>query len=333
MFNFLSKLLRGMKNGGFSLLLLTGFLFLIWGTFAPVGTIVWWLDRGAERLNIRTRELTRRVNSGKNDPNESSPVHSCYIVFLPGVGATENDLSDGENAFLDRLQQDQPQCLTVRSVFPYSAANQNIGGQQVFEFLWKFTERAEGWLELTKYILEARNAWRMAVSADNRYGLIYNQAIALTIVEQMEKKQPIPPSPDQPIQLILMGTSGGVQLALGAAPYIHKWLPVEITVVSFGGVFDGNEGFDVAQKIYHFRGERDLMEKVGGILFPSRWQWTIGSPYNRARREGRYIVKSSGNHEHEGDEGYFGQEPATNDGTTHTDLTLKQVNKLPIWSD
>ncbi|WP_199349502.1 hypothetical protein [Nostoc flagelliforme] len=321
-----------MRNGGFKLLLFAGFLLLIWGTFAPVGTIVWWLDRGSTKLDRKTRELTNRVNGEDSNSSLTSGGSHCYIVFLPGVGAEKNEVSPREEAFLDRLEQDQPQCLSVRNVFPYSAANQDLGGQKVFEFLWNVTEEAEGWLELTRYVLEARNVWRMAVSADNRYGPIYNQAIALTIIEQMEKQQPIPTSSKQPIQLILMGTSGGAQVALGTAPYIDKWLPVEITVVSFGGVFDGNEGFDVAKHIYHFRGERDWIENIGGIVFPSRWGWTVGSPYNRARRENRYTVYNSGPHEHQGEENYFGREVAKNDGTTYAELMVKQINQLPIWS-
>ncbi len=332
MLKFINKLLLWIRNGGFRLLLFTGFLLLIWGTFAPVGTIVWWLDRGATKLDRRTRELANRFDGEDSNPNLTSGVSRCYIVFLPGVGAEKNELSSREEAFLDRLEQDQPQCLSVRNVFPYSAANDNIGGQKVFEFLWNVTEEAEGWLELTKYILQARNIWRMAVSADNRYGRIYNQAIALTIIEQMEKEQPISISSKQPIQLILMGTSGGAQVALGAAPYLDKWLPVEITVVSYGGVFDGNEGFDVAKHIYHFRGERDWIENIGGIVFPSRWRWTVGSPYNRARREDRYTVYSSGPHKHQGEESYFGRKVAKDDGTTYAQLMVKQVNQLPIWS-
>ena len=331
MLKLFGKLFLWMRNGGFQLLLFAGVLLLIWGTFAPVGTVVWWLDRGAEKLDIRTRRLYQRVN---HDNANSDPAASrCYIVFLTGVGDTSADqLSSGEAAFLDSLEQAQPQCLTVRDVFPYSAANQDIGGQQIFVFLENVVEQADGWLELTKYLLELRNVWRMAISADNRYGFIYNQAIALSIAEQMENKQPIPSSSEQQIQLILMGTSGGVQVALGAAPYLNEWLPVDITIVSFGGVFDGNEGFDAAKHIYHFRGERDLIENIGGIVFPGRWQWTIGSPYNRARRQERYTAHSSGNHEHEGDEGYFGQEIAQDDGTTYLDLTLQKVKELPIWT-
>ncbi|WP_414529561.1 hypothetical protein [Nodularia chucula] len=332
MINLITKLLLWMRNGGLKLLIFAGVLLLVWGTFAPVGTVVWWLDRGADNLEIRTRKLYQRMNGDENDSNKTEAKH-CYIVFLTGVGDTSAyQLSSGEAAFLDSLEEKQPQCLTVRDVFPYSAANQDIAGQKIFELLENFVERADGWLESTKYLLQLRNVWRMAISADNRYGFIYNQAIALSIAEQMENQQPIPSSSEQPIQLILMGTSGGVQVALAAAPYLDRWLPVDITIVSFGGVFDGNEGFNVAQHIYHLRGERDLIENIGGIVFPSRWRWTIASPYNRARRQQRYTADSSGNHQHEGDQGYFGKEIAQDDGKTYLELTLEQTEKLPIWN-
>ncbi|MBE9167635.1 hypothetical protein IQ238_08940 [Pleurocapsales cyanobacterium LEGE 06147] len=60
--------------------------------------------------------------------------------------------------------------------------------------MWRVTEKADGWLELTQYLLEFRNVWRMAISADDRYGRIYNPAIALSIMERMEQQQSIPRS-------------------------------------------------------------------------------------------------------------------------------------------
>ncbi len=279
---------------------------------------MWWIETGEEELEKRAREIFKRNSSARPDSDTpEADSGRCYIVFLTGVGdVSALQLASGEEKFLDLLEQDHPYCMIVRNVFPYSAANQDIGGQQVFEFLWEVAEEAEGWLELTQYVLEIRNVWRLAISADNRYGSVYNRGIALTIAEQMQKQQPFSNSPTQPIKLIIMGTSGGAQVALGAVPYLEQLLPVQITVVSFGGVFDGNEGFDVAEHVYHFRGERDWIENIGGIVFPSRWRWTVGSSYNRARSQDRYTVLSSGPHEHEGDEGYFGEDAAREDGTT-----------------
>jgi hypothetical protein len=329
MFTLVGKLLAGLRNGGFIVLLFTLFLVLIWGTFAPVGTLVWWLDRGQKKLEERSRELEALLEDNPAEGNGKT----CYIVFLTGVGdLSADELTDGETEFLDRLEQDQPQCVTVRDVFPYSAANADVSGQQVFDFLRNVTEQSNGWSDFTQFLLETRNVWRLALSADNRYGQVYNPAIALTIVERMEAQQDIPASSETPIQLVLMGKSGGAQVALGATPYLQRWLNANITIVSFGGVFSGNDGFDAATHVYHFRGDRDWIENIGGIVFPSRWRWTIGSPYNRARREDRYTVLSSGSHTHQGDEGYFGLEEAET-GNSYVELTVEQTNQLPIWNE
>lgn len=326
------KLFSWLRNGGFTLILFAVALVLLWGTFAPVGTLVWWLDGGRDKLERRSKEIEALLNRDSNS-EEDAAENSCYIIFLTGIGdVSGEELSSGEEEFIDRLEQEQPQCVIVSDVFPYSAANQDVGGQQIFEFLWRVTEKAEGWLELTQYLLEFRNVWRMAISADDRYGRIYNPAIAVSIVERMEQQQSIPSSSQEPIKLILMGKSGGTQVALGAAPYLDEWLNADIYVISFGGVFDGNEGFDAVNHVYHLRGDRDWTENIGGIVFPSRWLWTVGSPYNRARREGRYTAYDSGPHQHSGDEGYFGQEIAEDD-KTYVELTIEQVNQLPIWQE
>jgi hypothetical protein len=326
----MGKLVSWLRSGSFKLLLFIGFLVLLWGSTAPVGTLLWWLDRGQEKLESQSQKLKGLLE--KSSPPKKG-AKTCYIVFLTGVGdLSADDLSAGETAFLDRLKQARPQCVIVRDVFPYSAANEDVSGQQVFEFLRDINDRANGWSEFTKFLLETRNVWRMALSADNRYGRIYNPAIALTIVERMEAQQDIPVSAKAQIQLILMGNSGGAQVALGASPYLKRWLNAEISVISFGGVFNGNEGFDAADRIYHLRGDRDWIENIGGIIFPSRWRWVWGSPYHRARRQQRYSAIDSGSHTHQGDDGYFGRAQAA-EGIPYIDLTFKQVNQLPIWAD
>jgi hypothetical protein len=302
--NFFGKLFRGLHNGWLGLLSFTVFLILAWGTLAPVGTMVWWLDGGTEDFEERVRRVLAEDGKADDDAAAVASEPTCYIVFLTGVGDFSADnLAPGEERFLDRIEQAQPHCVIVRDVFPYSASNQNIGGQEAFAFLWKIAENADGWLEATRYLLQIRNLWRLAISADYRYGQVYNPAIALSILEQMDEQQPVPLNSDEPMQLILMGTSGGAQVGLAATPYLSDWLNTEVTVLSFGGVFDGQDGFDAVDQVYHFRGEEDWVENIGGIVFPSRWLWALRSPFHRARDQGRYIPITSGPHEHGGDRG------------------------------
>ena len=315
-----------MRGGSLKLLTIALLILLVWGTLSPVGTLIWWADEGVQLLGLKNNPKVISVSPTTSISKSSQ--FNCYIVFLPGVGDfSANQLTSGEEVFLDSLVAAHPNCIAVSDVFPYSAANESLGGKRVLAPLWNFADRAQGWLAISNVVIKIRNLWRFAISADPRYGPIYNQGIATAIIERMTAQQPIPEKP----QIILLGTSGGVQVALGAADYLKRNLEADIVVVSLGGVFAGTNGFKVSDRVYHLHGEFDWVENIGAVVFPSRWRWSVASPFNQARLQNRYTVASSGAHAHDGAEGYFG-ENLNNKGVTYVDLTLQQVNQLPIWS-
>ncbi|BAZ40441.1 hypothetical protein NIES4101_64020 [Calothrix sp. NIES-4101] len=328
------QILLLLQSGTLKLLVLAGIILLVWGTFAPVGTLVWWLSQSSESLGIKknlTKKLPRDNRSLKVNKSENI---DCYIVFLPGVGDfSANQLTPGEEFFLNKLEQIHRNCVTVRDVFPYSAANESLGGRRFLAPLWSAAEKADGWFSNTDVVIKIRNLWRFAISADNRYGDIYNLGIADAIVDRMNAVYPLSKRPKQGLKLILVGTSGGVQVALGAASYLEQWLDAQLIVVSIGGDFDGEKGFDVVDHVYQLVGCRDWIEDISQIVFASRWPITVGSPFNQARRQGRYTVLNTGPHTHSGSRGYFGTTKIGQGQTTYVELTLKKVNKLPIWSN
>jgi hypothetical protein len=326
--NLFFRMLLWLRSGTLRLLFLAGFLMLAWGMLAPVGTLVWWFNQSSESLGLKRQNRSLKQSS----TGTSSLVKiDCYIVFLTGVGDYSVDqLTPGEEYFLDRLEQLHPTCITVRNVFPYSVANKDLAGERFLTPLWKSAEQSGGWLKQADVLIKIRNLWRFAISADDRYGEIYNQGIADAIIEQMNLAYPIASAETQS-KVILIGTSGGVEVALGAVPYLNQWLDTQLIVVSAGGTFDGEAGFDEADAVYHLRGERDWVEDVPLVLFPSRWSWTVNSPINRARRAQRYVAFSSGSHTHDGDNGYFGQALESSSQTPYVELTLQQVEQLPFW--
>lgn len=326
----LKHLLQWLAGGTSKLLILAGVVLLTWGIFAPVGTLVWWLNQSTESLGFKRRQPEQLPGSDAPLATQS-PEINCYIIYLPGVGDFSADqLTPGEEWFLDQLVRQHPNCVAVRDVFPYSAANKDLGGQRFLAPLWQTAEDADGWLGNADLLIKIRNLWRFAISADDRYGPVYSQGIADAMIERMNAAYPIPQD-QQPLNLILIGTSGGVQVALGAVPYLDQWLNARLTVVSMGGTFDGEEGFKTTSHVYHLQGDRDWIEDISLIIFPSRWYWTVGSPFNQARRQGRYTVLNSGPHAHAGSEGYFGLALVKPD-TTFAELTLQKVYQLPIWS-
>lgn len=331
MAKLLKQLLLRLAGGTFKLMTLAVVVLLVWGTLAPVGTLVWWLHQSTESLG-KKRQLKQLPAKEDTAPTARAPDINCYIIYLPGVGDFSTDqLTPGEEWFLDELVRLHPNCVAVRDVFPYSAANKDLGGQRLLAPLWHAVEHGNGWLENADVLIKIRNLWRLAISADDRYGPVYNQGIADAILERMNAVQTVPRSRQQPLNVILIGTSGGAQVALGAVPFLDQWLQARLTVVSLGGTFNGEEGFGVADRVYHLQGERDWVEDISRVVFPSRWRWTVGSPFNQARQKGRYTALSSGAHAHDGKEGYFGLAIAKSE-TTFAALTLQKVHQLPIWA-
>ncbi|MBD2103354.1 hypothetical protein [Leptolyngbya sp. FACHB-261] len=335
MLKLLGRLLLWFRGGSLKLLFFASLILLAWGTFSPIGTITWWLRYGSEAAGLKrapAKRLPGYETGGKNQSANQVRKIDCYVVFLTGVGDFSADqLTPGETFFLNHLEQAHPNCVTVRDVFPYSAANKSLGGERLLSPLWQFADKAEGWLGVANVLIKIRNLWRLAISADPRYGPIYNQGIAKAIIERMQAAHALPAAQTEPFQIILIGTSGGAQVALGAASYLAEQFETQITVISVGGVFSGNNGFDAAQHTYHLQGQRDWIDDLG-IVFPSRWPWVVASPYNQAHRQGRYSVESTGPHAHDGAQGYFGLSQVGAEKATYVNLTLRKINQFPVWS-
>lgn len=331
MLKLIGQILLRLRDGTLKLLILTGIILLAWGTLSPVGTLVWWANK-SENIGLK-KNRSKSLPSAQGIPAiaKSSKIN-CYIVFLPGVGDfSANQLTPGEEFFLNRLIQLHPNCVAVPDVFPYSAANESLGGRRLFAPVWRFAEQADGWFKEADILIKIRNLWRFAISVDDRYGPIYNQGIASAIIDRMNAAHPIPQNSSQPLKIILIGTSGGAQVALGASPDLERWLHPQIQVVSVGGVFSGQDGFNATQHVYHLQGDRDWVEDIGRIIFPSRWPWTVGSPFNQALRQGKFTVQTIGSQAHDGATGYFG-EKQVKPNITYVDLTVRSVNQLPMWS-
>lgn len=331
MLRLILQILAWLRGGSLNLLSIAGIILIIWGILSPVGTVMWWLGQSAETLGIKkTPPQIMSSNNGNLEARKSAPI-DCYIIFLPGVGDFSGDeLTPGEEFFLKRLVKNHPQCVAVSDIFPYSASNKSLGGERLLAPFWRFAEHGKIGPIAGDIFIKIRNLWRFAISLDYRYGQAYNPGIANAIIERMNAKYPIAVNPQKPLKVILIGTSGGAQVALGATHYLKQWLKAEVTVVSVGGVFSGENGFADADRIFHFRGTRDTIEDIGGIVFPTRWYWYATSPFNQARFQNRYAEVLSGPHKHDGENGYFGENIAANN-RKYVDITLQKIDRLPVW--
>ncbi|MBW4685023.1 MAG: hypothetical protein KME40_07955 [Komarekiella atlantica HA4396-MV6] len=323
-----SRTIHRLSGTTVKLILLMGAFLLLWGMLAPVSTIIWWLNQTAESLGLENEQEKPDVLRQASINAPTSKI-DCYIVFLPGVGNfSPDEITQGERYFIDQLATRHPNCVAVRDVFPYSVVNQDLGSQKFLAPLWQAAKESDGLFG--NVLVQVRNLWRFAISADDRYGPVYNLSIARTIIDRMNAAHPIAPF-DQPINLILLSTSGGTQVALGTTAHLREWINARLTVVSIGGTFEGRAGFNDANHVYHLYGDRDWVTTLARVVFPARWNWVVGSPINQARQQERYTVCNVGSQEHSGAEGYFGNAIAFNN-TSYLRQTLEQADQLPIWS-
>jgi predicted Abi (CAAX) family protease len=165
----------------------------------------------------------------------------------------------------------------------------------------------------------------VAVSADLRYGPIYNQGIAQQIYESLLR---LGYPPDGGIPLTLIGYSGGGQISMGTLPFLKRALKTPIEVISLGGVMSGNVNALEVEQLYHLVGRRDPVERVGPVMFPRRWPIAMLSYWNRAKQQGRISFISLGPVGHQVPGGIFDPHATLRDGRTHLEQTLDLVMEI-----
>ncbi|MFL5694333.1 MAG: hypothetical protein ACJ795_21275 [Ktedonobacteraceae bacterium] len=159
----------------FQLLLLGLIILLIWALLSPFESLGWWAgwsDRSASQDTIAAA-LQQTERAGINH----------YIVYLSGIGAISGDfLYPEEIAFLETVAARAPYVAIVKDVFPYAMNNNGLTGQRFFTWLWRWIKKLnlEGRKLLTN-LINIRNLFQVAVSADKRYGPIYNYGAAEVI--------------------------------------------------------------------------------------------------------------------------------------------------------
>lgn len=248
----------------------------------------------------------------------------AFIVFVSGIGSISGDaLLEAETRFLDRLEEALPRARIVRDVFPYAPSGRPLlTGQRFFSWFWQVVDRKRGrGGPLLGAVLNLRNLYQVLVSADRRYGPLYSHSIAHVAADRL-RAAGYPFGRGTPV--ILLGSSGGGQISVGAAKYLAQITAAPVSVVAFGGVMAADPGIDDAQRVVSLYGDDDKVYRLGRIVFPGRWPSTYTSPWNRAAAEGRLAETSLGAMVHSGAGGYL--DPADwQDGISRLERTVDGI--------
>jgi len=287
---------------------------LVAGLLAPLEVLGWWAGWYG----------TESEPMPPNEPIEPPP--DGWLVFLSGVhsvgGAT---FAPRERAFLRSLRAELPN-VHVIEVFPYSVTNRALTGQRIFARFWRWALAGKmsrrQLAGVAGMLINLRNAWQVAVSADRRYGPMYDEGTADLILRALARDGYSPAS-DAP--LVLVGYSGGGQIAMGAAAPLAARTGRPAHIVSLGGVMASPRSPDGLAKLVHIRGQNDAVARIGAAFFPGRWPWVRWSAWNRLKLDGRIEIVDLGSMDHTGRAGYLDDEMHLPDGRSYQRATVDTI--------
>lgn len=295
-------------------------LFFIAALLSPLEALGWWAGWDKRWPGLTTLPTGPTVVK----PASTSPTR-YYLVYLTGLGSPDPQLLiEKELNFLSMLEQRLPGAVIIRDIFPYSVTNDALFGRRYLAPFWRFIRLLveRGRLALLHYIIFARNLFQVAVSADRRYGPIYSFGVAREVTQALIKAgyrlrdaQPV----------ILIGLSGGAQIAVGCAPILNRLLGTPIDIISIGGVLTDDPGILEVNHLLHLSGSRDKVQHLGAILYPGRWPIFPLSAWGRAVRQGRITVVDVGPIRHMAYGDYFSRSSHLPSGESHVERTVAVI--------
>jgi hypothetical protein len=175
------------------------------------------------------------------------------------------------------------------------------------------------------YLVNIRNIFQVAVSADRRFGPIYNLGVARKLRNRLVRNGYRVGSG---VPVTLLGWSGGGQIALGAARYLPGMIKAPVRVLSVGGVMSDDVGLQRIEHLWHLYGQKDPLEPVGRYLYAGRWRVHPNSPWNRALADGKITLIPLGPYTHNGKGSYFDNETTLPGGETHMRYLLAKIQSV-----
>jgi predicted Abi (CAAX) family protease len=292
---------------------------LVAGFMAPVETLGWWAGWYGDAV----KKVHADAKSVRDD------VHVArYVVYLDGIAQSGDQYTSDIEEFLDALAPRLPKDVRlVRGVMAYSVLNRPLDEDPILSWFWRWIDarRAKNLQSLIGMFVNVRNILIVAVSADTRYGPIYNYGIGQMVYDALIASG-YRANSGTPVTFI--GYSGGGQMAAASATYVKRAIDAPVDVISLGGVMSGNARLLELEHLYHFFGEKDGVQAVGPVMFPSRWKIAVLSNWNRAARLGRLSIFSLGPVGHQIPGGLMDPNFELPGGASALDQTIERIDQV-----
>ncbi len=188
-----------------------------------------------------------------------------------------------------------------------------------FPFIEDGNEEDEAAYHIPFWQMALRNYWQahLCILFNDTFGKIVARCISNRIAGE---KQSFPSS------LYVIAGSAGAAMILAASPFLKKQVPdLKIIIISLGGVFGSNRGFDCIAAFYQLEGSNDIWAKLPAYFLISRW--LPFTALQKAKNDNRYRYYCTGDHTHFGRKGYL-SETISVKGITFAQLTQQKILEL-----
>jgi hypothetical protein len=295
---------------------------IVAGFMAPLETLGWWAGWYGSALSTHDAPAPDALAGGGASPA------ARFVVYLDGISQSSSKYTPDIETFLDALGPRLPgDTRLVRGLMVYSVLNRPLDDDPLLSSFWKLVDamRLKNPSSLAGMLINLRNVLIVGVSADQRYGPLYNFGIAQLVYDGLMGAGYRTGS-GTPVTLI--GYSGGGQMAAASVGILRRALDAPVEIISLGGVISGACPLLEPEHTYHFVGTKDDVQRIGPIMFPSRWKIAVLSNWNRALRLGRLTQISLGPVAHQVPGGMLDPNERLPDGRTFLEQTLQDIDHV-----
>ena len=240
---------------------------------------------------------------------EASGRHQHYLVYLDGIHQSEESHPPRVSDFLGCLEESIAEdTMLVKGIEAYTITNAGLRSTTFAGWLWQrlFALQEHHPNGLVRFIcafcVQANNVIKVGISSDRRYGPVMNYELALKIARRLDA---IGFRPHQASRIILVGYSGGGEMAIGTAEILQQLCRVRVQVITICGVFSGNGELESVNDVAMVVGSQDPVAAFGRIAYPGRLSFLPLSNWNCWQRHHslqRYMIEGMS---HNGSSGPF----------------------------
>jgi hypothetical protein len=285
---------------------------------SPFESLQWWAGWIEELPAASSTPAAATLAAGA-----SPSTADQFVIFLSGVGTLGGDLDASEQRLVDLLQAGLPGGAVLAGFFPFSVREGTLTEKRRTAPVWRWLAGVrERRPSLVARLIDWRNLTQVFVSMDPRYGPIYNKGVEEKLAAALCAHGYVV---DSGVPITLIGYSGGAQISLGAAFYLHYELRSPVSVISLGGVLGDDPGLETVAHLYHLWGSKDLEAGLAATVVPARWRISRRSRWNRALGAGRVTQRCLGAMHHTGPTGYLDPASVAADGQSYLDVTASTM--------